>query len=59
MFVSFDFLAFHYVHSSHRVTVDLGNVVIPEFPSSLILPLFMVTTTGCILLYKKRNFRKK
>lgn len=36
------------------VTLDT-NSVIPEFPSILILPLFMIATLLAVIIYKKRN----
>jgi len=36
------------------VTLDSNNVV-PEFPSILILPLFMIATLLAVIIYKKRS----
>lgn len=36
-------------------TIYLHDVAIPEFPSFLILPLFMIATSLAVTIYKKRN----
>jgi Na+/alanine symporter len=36
------------------VTLQSNNVV-PEFPSILILPLFMIPTLLAVIIYKKRS----
>ena len=35
--------------------LDLGAPVIPEFPSFLILPLFMLTTLLAVMLYRRKH----
>jgi parallel beta-helix repeat protein len=42
------YLYFTYDHSTQEV------VIIPEFPSFLVLPLFMITTFMAIIIYKRR-----
>jgi hypothetical protein len=39
----------NYIHSEHEV------VIIPEFPSFLILPLLMITTLLAIIIYKRKQ----
>lgn len=34
-----------------------GTLWIPEFPSSLILPLFMIATLLAVVIYKKRTLK--
>jgi hypothetical protein len=50
-------LTFNYTHSTHKVAVDL-NVTIPEFPSFLILPLFIMATMVAVIVHKKKASRK-
>ncbi len=40
---------FAYRHSRHKI------VVVPEFPSSLILPLFMIATLLAVIVYRKEQ----
>jgi len=42
-------LYFTYTHSTE------GVIIIPEFPSFLILPLFMIATLLLILIYRRRD----
>jgi hypothetical protein len=37
----------------YSTTVDV--VIIPEFPSFLILPLFMIATLLAVIVYRKKN----
>jgi hypothetical protein len=32
--------------------------IVPEFPSALILPLFMIATLLAVIVYRKRHFTK-
>ena len=43
------FLFFTYIHTTHHVEI------IPEFPSFLILPLFMIATLLAVLVYRMKN----
>jgi len=36
--------------------VDLGAPIIPEFPSFLILPLFMIATLLAVIVYRRKQF---
>jgi parallel beta-helix repeat protein len=52
---NYTYLYFTYNHSTQTVTIQ-GTHVIPEFPLTMILPLFMLTTLiAAILLKKKRK----
>ena len=42
-----------YSHSTHIIEI-VGSDVIPEFPSWIILPTFMVATLGAVILYRKK-----
>ena len=46
-------LLFTYDHSVHQVEVDL-QAAIPEFPSFLMVALFMIGTVLAVIAYKKR-----
>jgi hypothetical protein len=49
------FLHLTYTHTSTlRVTIR-GTWVIPEFPSFLILPLFMITTLLAVIFYRRKH----
>jgi parallel beta-helix repeat protein len=53
---TYSFLSFNYMHASTFQIAIKGTWVIPEFPSTTILPLFvLVTLSVTILLKKKRN----
>lgn len=47
-------LYFTYAHSIHTVEIT-GTTVIPEFPPSLILPLFMMMTLLVAIAYKRKR----
>ncbi len=44
-----------YSHSSHEILIDLDVTVIPEFPSWIILPFFLIASLEVILYKKKIN----
>jgi len=44
-----NYLYFNYTHSTQQV------VIIPEFPSFLILPLFMIATLLAVIVYKREH----
>jgi parallel beta-helix repeat protein len=49
------FIYFTYIHAStFRITIQ-GAWVVPEFPSTIILPLFMLTTLIATVLLKKKR----
>lgn len=43
------YIYINYTHSDHRV------IIIPEFPSFLILPLFMIATVLAVIVYKRKH----
>jgi parallel beta-helix repeat protein len=43
------YLYFNYTHSTQEV------IIIPEFPSFLILPLFMIATLLAVIVYKRKH----
>jgi parallel beta-helix repeat protein len=47
------YLYFNYTHSTEEVTIT------PEFPSFLILPLFMIATLLTVLVYSRKQKREK
>ena len=51
-------LTFSYTHSTHQVTVDLDITIVPEFPSAIILPLFIILTMFTIVV-RKRKFSRR
>ena len=48
------FVYLEYPHTQHLITI-MGNVAIPEFPSLIILPLFMVATLLAAIMYKRKH----
>lgn len=50
-------LTFTYNHSSHQVNVFLNRSLVPEFPSVLILPIFMVATLLAVAVWRKKRER--
>jgi len=48
------FVYFTYNHSTHIIRIT-GTTVIPEFPSFLILPLFMIATLLAVIFYKRKQ----
>jgi parallel beta-helix repeat protein len=45
------YIYFNYTHSTQEV------IIIPEFPSFLILPLFMIVTLLAVIVYRRRKVR--
>ena len=43
------YIYINYTHSEHEV------IIIPEFPSFLILPLFMIATSIALIVYKRKH----
>jgi len=48
-------LTFTYTHSAHQVVVDLDINIIPEFPSLIILPLFMIATLLAVIIHRRKH----
>jgi len=46
---TYTFICFTYLHSEHEV------IIVPEFPSFLILPLFMIATLLTAIIYKRKQ----
>jgi parallel beta-helix repeat protein len=46
------YLYFNYTYSTEQVSIN-----VPEFPSILILPLFMITSLLAVIIYRKRTSR--
>jgi parallel beta-helix repeat protein len=51
---TYEYLYINYTHSKHRIEVS-GTTTIPEFPSFLILPLFMIATLLAVIVYKRKH----
>jgi parallel beta-helix repeat protein len=51
---TYEYLYINYTHSKHRIEVG-GTTTIPEFPSFLILPLFMIATLLAVIVYKRKH----
>jgi hypothetical protein len=51
------YLYFTYNHSTQTVLIQ-GTHVIPEFPSFIILPLFMIATLLAVIVYKRKRTSK-
>jgi hypothetical protein len=47
-------LYFTHSHSTHNIKIK-GTTAIPEFPSFLILPLFMITTLLAVIIYRRKH----
>jgi len=52
------FIYFTYTHASTLQVVIQGTWVIPEFPSAILLSLFMILSMLAVVLAKKRSARK-
>ena len=48
------FIHFTYNHSTKQIKIT-GTTVIPEVPSFLILPLFMIATLLAVILYRRKH----
>jgi len=51
---TYEYLYINYTHSEHTILIT-GTTTIPEFPSFLILPLFMTTTLLAVMVYKRKR----
>ena len=47
-----------YIHSTYKIEV-IGTNVVPEFPSFLILPLFMIATLLAVIVYRRIRISSK
>jgi len=55
---NFTYLYFAYNHSTQTVTIQ-GTYIIPEFPSAIILPLFMVLSIIAVVFAKKKTKKQR
>jgi parallel beta-helix repeat protein len=55
---NYTYLYFTYNHSTQTVTIQ-GTTVIPELPSTIILPTFMLLSTLATIFAKKKATKKK
>jgi len=53
------FLHFTYTHASTLQIIITGTWVIPEFPSAMLLPLFMILLAIAIILAKKKTHKRQ
>ena len=53
------FIYFTYTHASTYEVIIEGTWGIPEFPSAIILPLFMILTMLAIIFTKKKAARRQ
>jgi len=51
---TYTFLYFTYNHSTHEVIIKAA-FVIPEFPSAIILPIFMLTTLLTVIILRRKH----
>ena len=49
-------LYIHYTHSEHIIEI-MGTTIIPELPTLIILPLFMLTTLLATLAYRRKTVK--
>jgi hypothetical protein len=55
---NYTYLYFTYTHSTKTVTIK-GTHVIPEYPSTIILTIFMLTTTVLVVLTRSRRLKHR
>ena len=53
---TYEYLYINYTHCEHTIIIT-GTTAIPEFPSFLILPLFMISTLLAVIVYKRKGTR--
>jgi len=51
---TYEYLYINYTHSQHPIRIS-GTTTIPEFPSFLIMPLFMITTLLATVAYRRKH----
>jgi parallel beta-helix repeat protein len=51
---TYEYLYINYTHSEHTIIIT-GTTIIPEFPSFLILPVFMIATLLAVIVYKRKH----
>jgi hypothetical protein len=50
----YTYICIPYNHSIQPIVVK-GTWVVPEFPTAIILPLFMMTTLLAVIVYKRKS----
>jgi parallel beta-helix repeat protein len=50
------YIYINYTHSKHMIEIT-GTTTIPEFPSFIVLPLFMITTLLAFIVYRRKRTR--
>jgi len=53
--VTHSFLYFTYMHTSTLHVIIQGTWVVPEFPSLISLPLFMIATLLAVIIYRRKH----
>lgn len=48
------YLYINYTQSEHTIEIS-GTTIIPEFPSFLVLPLFMIATLLAVIVYRRKR----
>jgi len=51
---TYEYLYINYTHSQHTIEIS-GTTTIPEFYSSLIMPLFVTTTLLAVIVYRRKH----
>jgi hypothetical protein len=51
---TYEYLYINYTHSEHTIEIS-GTTIIPEFPSFLVLPLFMIATLLAVIVYRRKR----
>jgi parallel beta-helix repeat protein len=51
---TYTYFYINYTHSEHKIEIS-GTTIVPEFPSFLILPLFMVATLLALIVYRRKH----
>jgi parallel beta-helix repeat protein len=53
---TYEYLYINYTHSEHTIEIS-GTTIIPEFPSLLILPIFMIAILLAVIAYRRKHAR--
>ena len=51
---TYEYLYINYTHSEHTIEIS-ATTIIPEFPSFLVLPLFMIATLLAVIVYRRKR----
>jgi hypothetical protein len=52
---TYTYFYINYTHSKHTITI-IRTTTIPEFPTFLILPLFVIATLLAVIIYRRKHF---